>query len=123
MIDEKKIQEAASKYGSENSVAESSLGLQVDIREDTKDAILSGIEWFKQNLWHDEDEVPHEDGSTHLFLLLHYVDIEQDAFGYQVLNLATDFLNFDDFDRKEQWKDFLENAKCSFKWCYLSDLL
>lgn len=89
---------------------------------DIKDAFMRGVEWFKQSLWHDEEEIPSGICGRGQHLLLYYEDKEQDMFGYSVINLATDFLNFDDFDRKEQWEDFLENAEAHFKWCYLKDL-
>lgn len=53
MIDKEKIQQAANEY----------VGCSPEIGEDlyeyaTRDAFKSGIEWFKENLWHPVSEVP-----------------------------------------------------------------
>lgn len=53
MISKEKIQQAANEY----------VGHQPEIGEDLieysmRDAFKSGIEWFKENLWHDASEKP-----------------------------------------------------------------
>lgn len=99
MIDEKKIEEAATKY------AESQYD-NYDIHASTA-AFKAGIDWFKKNLWHDVKEQPKVDE----LLIVQYIKERKVKYMMYCWDLIYD--------------SWAETAKgfCITKWCYLKDLI
>lgn len=115
MIDEKKIQEAAS------SKHNPAFGVSGYLAART--AFAAGVEWFKKALWHSQDEIP-EDGR--IILVKGWYDCKRSG-DYVIINTTED-INYSDVDpdRKYQWECFCSNSSNTgtpITWCYIEDLL
>ena len=108
MIDDKAIMAAASKYNQDNGFHE----------EMERISFMDGVAWFKQTLWHTDDEIP-ESGKI---ILIKGLEWDNTVGGYNLFNTTTD-IDLADFDREIQWDNFCECAGVDFSWCYIEDLL
>ena len=108
MIDDKAIMAAASKYNSDKGFHE----------EMERISFMDGVAWFKQALWHTEDEIP-ESGKI---ILIKGLEWDNTVGGYNLFNTTTD-IDLADFDREIQWDNFCECAGINFTWFYIEDLL
>lgn len=110
MIDEKTIERAAQKYNPINDM----------LGKEARNSFKAGAKWFRNAIWHHEDEVPETDK----YLLLHLRSYEgQNAFGFRIIHTGID-VDVKDFDKKQQWETFCEICVLyPFDWCYIDDLL
>lgn len=101
MIDKKKIQEAANHYiGHEPEIDE---GCNVSAR---REAFKDGVDWFKENIWHNTTEQP----------------IEFTPILVQWLNDGKIEYETDEHPQNFDWQRcFKENNV--IKWCYLFDII
>ena len=110
MIDEKTIERAAQNHYPINDM----------LGEQARNSFKAGAKWFRNAIWHHEDEVPETDK----YLLLHLHSYEgQNAFGFRIIHTGID-VDVKDSDKKQQWEAFC--AFCvlyPFDWCYIDDLL
>ena len=102
MIDEKKIEEVASK---------DSAFLYSEWNTPCREAYVRGFKacmhWLRQNLWHDASDVP-EDGTPLLFLF-------RNSDGYEGYGVLENYANYT-WSRTRKGYGFV-------KWVYISDLL
>lgn len=110
MIDKKKITEAAIMNADNFNPCRSTL----DREEACRTSFEDGVAWFKQNLWHDKDEIPQTEQRILIMSL--------DNSGSSIINTSND-VDLGDFDKKQQWETFCEYVDTDFKWCYIEDLL
>lgn len=100
MIDEKKIEEAASLYANLNWKSTSSKGVCID-------GFMAGVRWaqrrFPEVLWHDASEEPHVGRP----LVGHDVD------GFSIYHWRA---------QENTWEEFVGNCGL-LKWCYISELM
>lgn len=108
MIDDKAIMAAANKYNPDKGFHE----------EMERISFMDGVAWFKQALWHTDDEIP-ESGKI---ILIKGLEWDNTVGGYNLFNTTTD-IDLADFDREIQWDNFCECAGVNFTWCYIEDLL
>lgn len=101
MIDKQKIQQAANNYiGHEPEIDE---GCNVSAR---REAFKDGVDWFKENIWHNTTEQP----------------IEFTPILVQWLNDSKIEYETDEHPQNFDWQRcFKENNV--IKWCYLSDII
>lgn len=110
MIDEKTIERAAQKYNPINDM----------LGKEARNSFKAGAKWFRNAIWHDEEEVPEADK----YLLLHIYSYEgQKAFGFRIIHTGID-VDVKDSDKKQQWEAFCVFCVLNpFDWCYIDDLL
>lgn len=118
MIDEKKIQEAAEAYTD-------TLWVSDDCCTASTDGFLSGVRWFRQNLWHDASEIP-DVASMPLYkdktvkdkagFPLCYCTILTDDMKH--ITVFSDYLYSD-----SDWQTHYVIPNGIRRWCYVSDLL
>ena len=99
MIDEKKTDEAASKYANVYSS-------EYPEAYSFHDGFIKGINWFKQSIWHDASEVPEEDK----IVITKYEDCAGVSYG------------IDSNDGVNDWGENVKNYNIK-RWCCISDLL
>lgn len=107
MIDDKAIMAAANEYNPDKGFHE----------EMERISFMDGAAWFKQNLWHTDDEIP-ESGKI---ILIKGLEWDNTVGGYNLFNTTTD-IDLADFDREIQWDNFCECAGVNFTWCYIEDI-
>ena len=103
MIDEKKIEEAANEYSD---------GAFEDQAALSKVSFKAGIDWFKENLWHDASEEPKEG-------MLVLTDTQSIAnkghICWQAVKLSPNgFIH--------NWSNYVKATKIT-RWLYIDDLL
>ncbi len=81
MMDEKKIDNAASKYANVYSS-------EYPEAYSFHDGFIKGIEWFRKNLWHDAGEEPTKEG---LVIAYKYADDGLRSFSINWLKTRKDF--------------------------------
>lgn len=118
MIDEKKIEEAASKY------SDKYLYLDEDntpcYSYACEEAFKTGINWFLDNLWHDGEEIPTEKNKDVLMYFESYSVGERECDfdeHYELCYTGNDGFN------GNTWKIFCDAAGWCSKWFYVDDLL
>lgn len=99
MIDEKKREEAASKYASSSWVDDEYPG-------EIQEAFNEGINWLLDNLWHDASEEP-KDNHDILIESLNGTYTEYAAYRHNSAQL---------------WGDFVDRSHTT-RWLYIADLL
>ena len=106
MIDEKKIEEAASAYGTSNGYSVIGPDGRISLKPELETAFEAGVHWaineFLDNLWHSVSEKPNK---ARVFL---YKTIFK---GYG-LNKIID---------GNEWKYIIKYQKAT-QWCYIDDL-
>ena len=108
MIDDNAIMKAAHEYNPDK-------GFDNQLE---RVAFMDGVAWFRQNLWHADDEIP-ESGKI---ILVKGLDWGSTVGCYNLFDTTTD-VDLADFDKKIQWENFCENAGVDFLWCYIEDIL
>lgn len=99
MIDEKKREEAASKYASSSWIDDEYPG-------EIQEAFNEGINWFLDNLWHPASEEP-KDNYDILIESLNGICTEYAAYRHNSAQL---------------WSDFVDRSHTT-RWLYIADLL
>lgn len=110
MIDENKIQEAAETYTGENWLSD-------DCCTASDDAFISGINWFKENLWHSPNEEPQKGEQCLVDMEFLYEDAPED--NYRTFITST-------YGAWGWTEDYMPSEATNFKlhrWCYIKDLL
>lgn len=101
MIDKQKIQQAANNYiGHEPEIDE---GCNVSAR---REAFKDGVDWFKENIWHNTTEQP----------------IEFTPILVQWLNDGKIEYETDEHPQNFDWQRYFKENNV-IKWCYLSDII
>lgn len=99
MIDDKKREEAASKYASSSWIDDEYPG-------EIQEAFIEGINWFLDNLWRDASEEP-KDNYDILIESLNGTYTEYAAYRHNSAQL---------------WSDFVDRSHTT-RWLYIADLL
>lgn len=99
MIDDKKIQAAAKETFANVRNFKDNVCMKV--------GFLSGVNWFKEAIWHDASEEPESDKC----ILIRFVDYKGNV------EYGTDILA-----PPITWNNWVEICKIA-KWCYVEDLL
>lgn len=102
MIDEKKREEAASKYASSSWIDDEYPG-------EIQEAFNEGINWLLDNLWHDASEEPKDKAKEILY--------ESDTVGY-----ATTSSKYSVLYEREPWRCTVSRLAIT-RWLYIDDLL
>ena len=112
MIDDKKIEEAASAYGTSNGYSVIGPDGRISLKPELETAFETGVHWaineFLKNLWHPNTEEPDKSKSDIITL-----GFDNDAY----LQFKESILW-----NKESWRHSI--SRCQIvKWAYLSDIL
>ena len=102
MIDKSRIKEVAIKSTKEKWMRNGEYTESVT-------RFIDGIEWFKQNLWHDASEKPDE----YEHIITEYTYEEDGNLCYSVDVFSTTMLSWSLYSKTNNIK----------RWCYLSDIL
>ena len=107
MIDEKKIEEAATKYAGKRPK---------DLLAMERQAFMDGAQWVQQefikDLWHDASEKPKQ----------HKMIVAITGGMDSLTNFDAEVYNFPFTMSKGDWVDLVDQDGIT-SWCYLSDLL
>ena len=110
MIDDKKIEEAASAYGISNGYSVIGPDGRISLKPELETAFEAGVHWtineFLKNLWHDAEEEPYSNLSP---ILLDGIDRE----GRQIVKTS--------FFRSGYWNKTVEYYGI-IRWLYIDDL-
>ena len=101
MIDENKIQDAATDYAFEEGHSDTSIENIV-----AEKAFANGVEWFKETIWHDAKEEPEE----HKFITTQW--LHEGEICYEA----------DRTQPKVDWQNHVAENNI-IKWCYVEDIL
>ena len=116
MIDDKKIEEAASVYGASNDYSVIGPDGRISLKPELETAFETGAHWaineFLKDLWHPASEKPKRRCN---YLLLHYKDKEEECFEADVVDTKAwdcyikgsliEYINIDDLFPKEGGKN------------------
>lgn len=105
MTNEKTIKAAAEEF------ADSAPKFMVSDAEDAAKAFKTGINWFRETIWHSDEEIPREDG----FIIVWC--------GNRCEAIHTDVIRELGRNRKKGWNTFCVCFGIGLKWCYLADIL
>lgn len=107
MIGEKRIKAAAEKFAS------SAPKFIVSDPEDAVKAFKTGINWFRETIWHSDEEVPKEEG---------FVIINTKERGAEIRHTRP-YLGRGHTSIVDAWKNLRFYIDDRFKWCYLADIM
>ena len=107
MIDKKKIEEEAEQR------ATATFPYDAAAHDAVAEAFASGIEWYRNAVWHTDDEIPQPFG---------YILVNPQHHTASVQHTRRD-LDLGDFDRELQWEQYCYYVNDRFTWCYLEDIL
>ena len=112
MIDDKKIEEAASIYGTGNGYSVIGPDGRISLKPELETAFEAGVHWaineFLKNLWHQNTEEPDKSKSDIITL-----GFDNDAY----LQFKESILW-----NEESWRHSISRCQI-IKWAYLSDIL
>lgn len=112
MIDDKKIEEAASVYGTGNGYSVIGPDGRISLKPELETAFEAGVHWaineFLKNLWHQNTEEPDKSKSDIITL-----GFDNDAY----LQFKESILW-----NEESWRHSINRCRI-IKWAYLSDIL
>lgn len=112
MIDDKKIEEAASAYGTSNDYSVIGPDGRISLKPELETAFETGAHWaineFLKNLWHPNTEEPDKSKSDIITL-----GFDNDAY----LQFKESILW-----NEESWRHSISRCQI-IKWAYLSDIL
>lgn len=112
MIDDKKIEEAASVYGTGNGYSVIGPDGRISLKPELETAFEAGVHWaineFLKNLWHQNTEEPDKSKSDIITL-----GFDNDAY----LQFKESILW-----NEESWRHSISRCQI-IKWAYLSDIL
>lgn len=111
MIDDKKIEEAASVYGTNNGYSVTGPDGRMSLKPELETAFEAGVHWaiseFLKNLWHDalKEHIPHGKG-----VIVEYT--YKGGLHYRSIRMPDDI----------QWVRGFSNEKRLRRWVYVDDL-
>ena len=112
MIDDKKIEESASAYGTSNDYSVIGPDGRISLKQEFETAFETGVHWaineFLKNLWHPNTEEPDKSKSDIITL-----GFDNDAY----LQFKESILW-----NEESWRHSISRCQI-IKWAYLSDIL
>lgn len=107
MITNITVKAAAKKF------AGSAPTFMVSDAEDAVKAFKTGINWFREAIWHSDDEIPRKYG----FIVIN--PQERDA----EIRHTRPYLGRSHTNKEDAWKNLRSYIDDRFKWCYLADIL
>lgn len=109
MLDEKKIEEAASTYGASNNCQIIGRNWKMSLKPELKNAFSEGAHWaiqeFLKDLWHSKGEIPNGE-----ILYIDHLDFPH----------GMEWFRDDHYD--EDWLSVID-AEGIKEWIYMKDLL
>lgn len=107
MINEKRIKAEAKKF------ADSAPTFMVSDAEDAAKAFKTGINWFREAIWHSDEEIPQK----YSFIVIK--PQERDA----EIRHTRPYLGRGHTNKEDAWKSLRFYVDDRFTWCYLADIL